>query len=132
MQFASLAVFAAYILLKNIVPQELHIRNYLIDTVVYTIAVFALWNIADMFIERLKPRAIYRRSFAIYAMHLNIAIIMLKILSLCLPQSPWLEVPKFIIMAFSTIIIINFACIFLEKFFPKIYSLFMGNRVRNP
>lgn len=130
LQIISLAFFSIYILAKNIVPQDLHIRNYLTETIVYTIAAFSLWNIVDIFIERIKPRAIYRRSFAIYAMHLNVSIIILKILAFCTPQNEWLEIPKFIIMIISTLIIINCACAFLEKFFPKIYAIFMGNRLK--
>ena len=74
-QIISTVVFLSYILAKNIVPRELHISNYLIETIVYTIAAFSLWNIMDIFIEKIKPRAIYRRSFAIYAMHLNVSIV---------------------------------------------------------
>jgi len=129
-QITSIVFLSAYVLAKTIVPRELHISNYLIETIVYTIAAYALWNITDIFIERIKPRAIYRRSFAIYAMHLNVAIIILKILSLCIPQNEWLEIPKFIIMVVLTLIIINFVCTFLEKFFPKVYALFMGNRIK--
>ena len=129
MKFASITFLSAYILCKSIVPKELHISNYLIEVIVFTMAAFSLWNIVDIFIERIKQRAIYSRSFPIYAMHLNVAIVILKILSLCLPQNEWLEIPKFIIMVVLTLTIINFTCSFLEKFFPKIYALFMGNRV---
>ena len=129
LQIASAIFLFAYILAKNIAPQEIHIDNYLTQTIVYTLAAFSLWNVADIFIERIKPRAIYRRSFAIYAMHLNIAIIILKIFSFCLPQNEWLEIPKFIIMVVSTLIIINLICAFLEKFAPKIYATLMGNRI---
>lgn len=128
MQIVSIVLLSAYILCKNIVPKELHISNYLIEVIVYSMAAFSLWNIVDIFIERIKPRAIYRRSFSIYAMHLNVAIIILKILSLFIPQSEWLEIPKFILMVIFTITLINFICAFLEKFFPRIYALFMGNR----
>ncbi len=131
-QTTSIIFLFVYILCKNIVPQELHITNYLIETIIYTFAAFSLWNIVDIFIERIKPRAIYRRSFAIYAMHLNVAIIILKILSFCTPENEWLEFPKFIIMVVFTLVIINYVCVFLEKFFPGIYALFMGNRVRKP
>ena len=130
MQITSIVFLSVYILAKTIVPRELHISNYLIETIVYTFAAFALWNIVDMFIEQIKPRAIYRRSFAIYAMHLNVAIIILKVLTFCTPQNQWLEIPKFIIMIVSTIIIINYVCVFLEKYFPRIYGLFMGNRTK--
>ena len=128
MQIASFVFLAAYILAKNIAPQEIHINNYLTQTVVYTLAAFSLWNVVDVFIERIKPREIYRRSFAIYAMHLNLAIFILKILSICTPQNEWFEIPKFIIMVILTLVIINYVCAFLEKFAPKIYAILMGNR----
>ncbi|MBR5495858.1 MAG: acyltransferase [Oscillospiraceae bacterium] len=129
MQIASLIFLAAYILAKNIAPQEIHINNYLTQTIVYTLAAFCLWNALDIFTRRLKPRAIYRRSFAIYAMHLPVAIVILKILSFCTLQSQWLEIPKFIIMVVLTLVIINFVCAFMEKFAPKIYATLMGNRI---
>ncbi len=128
-QIASVVFLAAYILAKNIAPQAIHIDNYLTQTIVYTLAAFSLWNVVDMFIERVKPRAIYRRSFAIYAMHLNVAIVILKVLSLCAPQNEWLEIPKFIMMVVSTLVIVNGICAFLEKFTPKIYAVLMGNRL---
>ena len=128
--FISLVLFLLYIFSKNIVPQELHISNYLIEIIVYTIAAFSLWNILDIFIERIKPRAIYSRSFAIYAMHLNVAIVLHKMLSFCIPNHEWLEIPKFIIMAVFTIVIINYACALLEKFLPRIYALLVGNRLK--
>ncbi len=129
MQIASLIFILAYIIAKNIAPQEIHINNYLIQTIVYTLAAFSLWNVTDIFIECIKPRAIYRRSFAIYAMHLNIGIILLKLFSFCTPQNEWLEIPKFIVMIVLTLVIINFICAFLEKFAPKIYATLMGNRI---
>ena len=129
MQIVSCVFLAAYILAKNIAPQEIHIDNYLTQTVVYTLAAFSLWNVTDIFIERIKPKAIYRRSFAIYAMHLPVAIVILKVLSFCLPQNPWLEIPKFVIMIVSTLLIVNFVCAFLERFAPKIYAILMGNRI---
>lgn len=129
MQIASFIFLAAYILAKNIIPQEIHINNYLMQTVVYTLASFSLWNVTDNFIEKIKPRAIYRRSFAIYAMHLPVAIVILKILSFCTPESEWLEIPKFVFMIVATLAIINFVCAFLEKFAPKIYAILMGNRI---
>lgn len=129
LQIASLVFLAAYVLAKNIAPQEIHIDNYFTQTVVYTLAAFSLWNVVDLFIERIRPKAIYRRSFAIYAMHLPVAIVILKILSFCTPSNEWLEIPKFIIMIVLTLVIINFVCTFLEKFAPKIHATLMGSRM---
>lgn len=128
-QIFSIIFLIAYIIAKNIAPTKIHIDNFLTQIIVYTLAAFSLWNIVDIFIEKLKPRSIYKRSFAIYAMHMNIGIIILKIFSICLPQNEWLEIPKFIIMIISTLIIINLTCAFLEKFAPKIYGTLMGNRI---
>lgn len=127
-QIASVVSLSVYVLAKNIVPQELHINNYFMQTITYSFAAFSLWNIVDIFIERMKPRAIYRRSFAVYAMHLNVAIVMLKVFSFCLPQSPWLEIPKFVMMVAFTLVIINCVCALGETFFPGIYGVLMGKR----
>lgn len=127
-QIVSAIFLATYVLAKTIAPTQIHIDNYLTQTIVYTLAAFSLWNVADMFVERMKPKAIYRRSFAVYAMHLPVAIVILKIFDFCTPKSQWLEIPRFIIMVASTLIIINLACAFLEKFTPKIYAVLMGNR----
>ena len=129
-QIFSLVFLAAYIIAKNIAPEEIHINNYLIQTVVYTLAAFSLWNVTDAFVERIKPRAIYRRSFAVYAMHLPVAIVILKALDLCTPQSPWLEIPKFVIMIVLTLAVINLTCTLLEKFAPKIYATLMGKQAK--
>ena len=130
LRIGSAIFLAAYVLAKNIAPRELHIDNYLMQTVVYTLAAFALWNVTDTFIEKIKPRPIYRRSFAVYAMHLPVALVIHKILSLCLGQNEWLAIPKFIIMIVSTLAVIHLVCIFLEKFFPRIYATLMGNRTK--
>lgn len=132
MQIISVVFLAVYILAKTIVPAALHIQNYLMETIVFTLAAVSLWSLSDIFIERIKPRAIYRRSFAIYAMHLNVAIVILKLLSLFLPATEWFEIPKFILMVVLTIAIIDAACAFLERFIPGLYAIFMGNRVNKP
>lgn len=129
-QIVSVLLLFSYVLAKNIIRQELHIDNYLTEIVAFTICAFSLWNIVDIFIEKIKPRAIYRRSFAIYAMHLNVALIVLKIFSFCMPQSEWFKIPKFVLMVALTLLIINFVCAFLEKFSPKIYALLMGDRTK--
>lgn len=129
-QFISVAFLAVYVLAKNIVPQRLHIDNYLAEVIVFTLASCSLWNITDIFIDKIRPRAIYRRSFAIYAMHLNVAMIILKIFSLLLPDTEWLKFPKFVFMVALTLIAINLFCIFTEKFLPGVNATLMGKRLK--
>ena len=129
-QIISGAFLLAYILVKTIVPQRLHVENYLAKAVVLSLCALALWNITDAFASKLKSRPLYRRSFAVYAMHLNLALIVLKVINIVLPQRQWLEIPKFAIMVCTTLIIINYLCALLEKFAPKIYGLFMGKGIK--
>lgn len=129
-QIISVVFLTSYVFAKTIVPQELFIQNYLIEIIVYTVSAFSLWNIVDIFIGRIKPRKVYSRSFAIYAMHLNIAIIIQKIILLLLPESEWLKIPEFIVTVALTLIIINIVCAFLERFLPKVYALLFGGRIR--
>ena len=130
MRIASIIFLVVYLFAENIAAVKIYIDNYLTQTIVFTLAAFALWNITDIFIEKIKPRAIYRRSFAIYAMHLNIGIIIVKTFSFFIPQNQWFEIPKFIIMIILTLVIINCVCAFLERFAPKIYAILMGNRMK--
>ena len=129
-QIGSLLFLASYFIAKTFVPQEFHVDNYLIETIVFILCSLSLWNIVDIFIGKIKPRAIYGRSFAIYAMHINVSGIVMKILSAIIGENKWLEIPKIILMVISTLIIINLICAFLERFLPKIYGIFMGNRTK--
>ena len=126
----SLVFLVAYVLAKNIAPIHIHIDNYFVQTVIFSLAAFSLWNVTDIFIERVKLKPFHRRSFAVYAMHLPIMIVILKILSFCTPKNEWLEIPKFVIIIVLTLVIINLVCAFLEKFAPRVNAVLMGNRMK--
>lgn len=130
MQISSIVFLAAYIGAKNLVPSDLHYDNTLTETITFTLCAFALWNIVDIFIERLKPRAIYSRSFAIYATHLGVSSVIWKVYSSFLPQWDWLLVPQFFLRVTLTILVINLICAFLERFLPNVYAILMGNRTK--
>ena len=129
-QIFSLIFLIAYIVAKNAVPADLQYDNPLTEIITFTLCAFSFWNISDAFIEKIKPRAIYSRSFAIYAMHLGLSGIVWKILGICLPKKEWVLIPQFFLKVIITVIIINLICLFLEKFLPKVYNVLMGNRIR--
>lgn len=126
----SLVFLIAYIILKNIFATRTYPLETLLKVVFYTLSAFALWNLTDMFIHKVKPKKIYCRSFAIYATHINISAVISKLLFLCLPKNNWMAIPNFIITFILTLILINLICIFLEKFMPRVYSILMGSRLR--
>ncbi|MBQ2389657.1 MAG: hypothetical protein II305_06355, partial [Clostridia bacterium] len=95
-----------------------------------TLSAFALWNITDIFIDKVKQRKVYSRSFAIFAMHINTSAIITKLIFQCLPKSEWMAIPNFISTVILTLFLINVICSVLEVFLPKVYSILMGGRSR--
>ena len=106
------------------------IEDNIDKAMVFSLSSFALWNIMDIFIDKIKPRKIYSNSFAIYAMHINISAIITKLVFLCFPKSEWMAIPNFIITTIFTLTIIYLICIFLQKFFPKVHAILLGNRTK--
>lgn len=129
-RYFSVAFLVTYIALKTLFPNQHHPFQTISQVAVFTLAAFALWNVLDSFIDRIKPKKIYSRSFAVYAMHFNIATVMTSLVFLCLPKNGWMALPNFVITVLLTLILINFICSFLEKNLPKVYSILMGNRLR--
>ena len=127
----SIIFLFAYVILKNFFTSQSYPYGILLQVVIFTLSAFALWNIIDMFVHKIKPKKIYSRSFAIYAMHINISAIITKLTFLCLPKSGWMAIPNFIITTILTLLLINFICNFLEKNLPKVYSIIMGNWLKH-
>ena len=128
-QVGSVVFLAAYILCKNVFSARLY-DNPLLEIVIFTSCCFALWNAADLFIHKIKPRPLYARSFAVYAMHVNLAAIISKAIYLVAPKKEWFAIPNLLLTLVCTLVAINVACIVLEKYFPRIYGFLMGRRTK--
>lgn len=130
--WGSVFFLVIYIVAKNIFPPVLNTwtDDLLLKSVIFVLASFALWNAVDLFIDYIRPRAIYGRSFAVFAMHINISAIIAKLIALCLPRTPWMAIPNFIITVILTLIVINVVCVLLERFLPHVNAVLMGNRIR--
>ena len=122
--------FAVYVALKNIFGIQTNALTPLLQIIVLLFAAFALWNITDIIVDKIQPKGIYSRSFAIYAMHINVSAIITKLIYLCLPKSEWLAIPNFVVTVVLTLLSINLFCAFSERFCPRIYSVLMGRRLR--
>ena len=130
MQCFSVIFLFTYITLKNVFPSQAYPFKTLSQVVIFTLSAFALWNITDIFIDKVKQRKIYSRSFAIFAMHINTSAIITKLIFQCLPKSEWMAIPNFISTVILTLFLINVICSVLEVFLPKVYSILMGSRSR--
>ncbi len=129
-QYSSVIFLTIYIVLKNIFRIQTNSFTLFLSVIIFTLSSFAVWSITDIFFDKIKPRAIYSRSFAVYAIHLNISSVITKLIFLILPKSEWFAIPNFIITTILSFILINFVCYLLDKFCPKIYSILMGSRSR--
>ena len=130
-QCLSILFLVTYVILKNIFRESINKTGITgLDIIIFLFAAFALWNIADLFIDKISPKAIYSRSFAIYALHVNVSAIIAELLFLGLPKNEWFAIPNFILTFIFTLLSINLICALIERFFPKTCALLFGNRIK--
>lgn len=89
---------------------------------------FTLWKMYDWYYKGQKVHPFEKRSFMVFAMHLNIIAVISKLIYLLLPKSNIFVIPNMIVSLVSTLLIINWFCVFMERFFPKVYSVISGSR----
>ena len=129
-QWLSIIFLLIFIVFKNLFTFPDFLLTAVFEVVLLTLSAYAFWNIIDIFVHKIKPRKIYSRSFAIYAMHVTISTIIANLISICLPNSEW-AILNFFATFILTLLIINLICSFLEKFLPKLYAILLGNRVKS-
>lgn len=88
----------------------------------------SFWKMADIFIDRIKIRPFFTRSFMVYLMHINVSAVITKLLYLILPKSNWWTIPNVVLTVFLTLASINLFCVFMQRFFPKVYMYIGGTR----
>ena len=115
-RYGSLIFLVVYIALKNIFPPQINSYKSILEVIFFTLSAYALWNIIDIFIDKIRMKKLYMRSFAIYALHINIAAIITNMIYLLGSKSEWMVIPNFVITAILTVILINIICTLLEKF----------------
>lgn len=107
------------------------INNYMytvVEILILVIYCFSLWSAVDIIIPKLKEYNFYKNSFFVYAMHINVGAVVVKILYFILPQNYLWAIPNFIISTFITLIIIEVFCIILKKYLKPIYLLLGASR----
>lgn len=129
-QWISLVVFLVYITLKTIFIDTVAPERAVVDVIVFGLCSWAVWNMLDLFIEKINPSPLHSRSFAIFAMHINVSAVITKLIYLCLPKSEWFAIPNFIATFVLTLAVINLFCTLLERFAPRLSALMMGNRTK--
>ena len=89
---------------------------------------WAFWNAADLFVYQLPAFPIFKNSFAVYAMHINVSAVFAKLIYLFLPKRQWMALPNLILTLVLTLSFIRLFCYVMEKFSPKLYKVITGGR----
>ena len=89
---------------------------------------WAFWNAVDLFIYKLPTFAIYKDSFAIYAMHYNVSACIAKVFYIVFPKNGLMALPNLILTIVVTLCTIRLFCYVVKKISPNLYWLFTGGR----
>lgn len=93
-----------------------------------TLGALGLWFAVDPIIEKLKPRRIYRTSFFVFAMHVNVSAVVARLAYMALPRSPIFAIVNFLLTTVITLILIDLIYRLLERLFPPVFKYLSGNR----
>lgn len=101
----------------------------MVDVVANILASFALWWLFDLFLSK-EPKVypVFRHSFWVFALHLNISAVITKLLFFALPKKDSLGIVNFMLTTIITLAVIELICFILEKFLPKVYAILSGSR----
>ena len=130
-QILSLLFLCLYFVLKTIFrPAVYAAERHPVAIPFFTFCAFCLWNSMDLFVDQIKERPLYSRSFAVYAMHENVSAVLTKLFALAVRKAEIHAIPNFIFTVLSTLFFINLFCHLTARHCPKLYGLLLGRRGR--
>lgn len=96
--------------------------------ILMTLGALGLWYALDGIIEKRKPRHIYRTSFFVFAMHINVSAVAAKLFHMVLPRWEGFAIVNFLLTTVVTLVAIDLIQRLLERFFPRLLILLSGKR----
>lgn len=88
----------------------------------------SLWICYDGIEKKIKERRLFKHSFLVFAMHMDVNSVVSKIAFLFLPKDWRAVIPNFIITTVGTLLFIEIIAIVLERYLPRTYKILTGNR----
>ena len=86
------------------------------------------WNAMNIVMRMISVKRFMKRSFLVYALHVNLSAIITKLLFLIGPKSILFSPVNFLLTTCLTLGLIEAFALVTEKHFPKIYSILTGDR----
>lgn len=97
-----------------------------------TVYALSLWYAFDIInIESIRLRPFMDDNMFIYALHVNLSAVIVKLLYMLLPKQVLWSIPNFIITTVLTILIILLFAAFLRRFLKPVYLLLSGKKKRS-
>ena len=127
-RIASGVFLTVIIVLKNIFPDSTYTVKPFVTTLVYILCAVSLWCIFDAFIDNVKERPLYTRSFMVFAIHTNVSAIITKLITIVVSRREELFIFNFAVTIILTLFLINIFCILIEKYLPKVNCILSGKK----
>jgi hypothetical protein len=124
--FAVLSFFRDMELLPDLVYEI--VTHSAVKNVLLLAVAMGLWNMADLFVDRVQLRHYHSTSFGVFAMHVNVSAVVTKLAYFAMPKSGIFAVVNFGITVLVTLALIDVFYIVLEKGSPKLLRLLTGGR----
>ena len=126
----SIIFLFTYIVFKNMFPLNAYFGKPFVKIWIIALACYSFWSIVDLFMEKITVRPIYKRSFAVFVLHLNVSSVICKVLYFVFPRNSYFAFPNFVLTLILTLLAINVFCAIGERFLPRTYALLMGKGIK--
>lgn len=104
------------------------LSNALVFNTLMTIGALGLWFATDWFVHKLALRKIYRTSFFVFAMHINVSAVVAKLVYFALPKDAVFAIPNFVLTVIGTLVVIDLIYRLMERICPWAVNILSGNR----
>ena len=116
------------ITLKNLFPDNDYFGKPFVKTLVFILCSFAVWFLFDAFIDKIKNRPWYSRSFFVFAMNVNVSAIFTKLILFILPRKEIFATLNFVLTVVLTLVCINVFCYVIERYIPWLWYILCGKK----
>ena len=99
-----------------------------VSVVLLILTSILFWNAMNIVMHIISVKKYMKRSFLVYALHVNLSAIITKVLYLIGPKSVFFSLVNFLLTTALTLGFIETFALVTEKHFPKIYSILTGDR----
>lgn len=105
--------------------------NPVIDVIILIVLSICFWHMFDICMPKslVNIPDVFKHSFWVFALHVNISAVISKLLYMILPKIFYFSLINFALTTILTLISIEIICYYIKKIVPSIYALLAGERI---